>query len=280
MMGRGMLGRWPKSAVTVLAVILIAALGIIDHITGPEISMSIFYLGPVLLASWYVGQRAGIILAFLSALTWLIADITAGASYSQGAIRYWNALSLLGFFLIVVLTFARLRGAFARERELSRLDFLTGVSNARAFAELAEMEKNRARRYGHPITVAYLDIDDFKQLNDRFGHPTGDALLVWVGKTLKESLRETDAVARVGGDEFAILLPETDEKSGDKALHKLHAILQNRMDEHGWPVTFSIGAVTFLSPPDTLDQMVSEADRLMYSAKRSGKNRVQQSVVG
>jgi diguanylate cyclase (GGDEF)-like protein len=78
---------------------------------------------------------------------------------------------------------------------------------------------------------------------------------------------------------FAILLPETDEQAGDAVLQKLHAVLQSRMDEHGWPVTFSIGAVTFLSPPSTLEQMVSEADRLMYAAKRSGKNRVQQSVI-
>jgi hypothetical protein len=200
MMGGGTLGRWPKSAIAALAVMLVAALGIADHITGPEISISILYLAPVLLASWYVGRRAGVGLAVLSALTWLIADITSGASYKQPAIRYWNAVSLFGFFLIVALMFSKLRGAFARERELSRLDFLTGVSNARAFSETAEMEKNRARRYSHPITVAYLDIDDFKQVNDRFGHPTGDALLVWVGKTLRENLRETDAVARVGGD--------------------------------------------------------------------------------
>lgn len=279
MMGEKIFGLWPRGAIAAFAVVLVAALGIVDHVTGSEISISIFYLVPVLLASWSVGRRAGVALAVLSAVTWLIADITAGASYKQPAIRYWNGLSLFGFFLIVAVVFASLRSALARERELSRLDFLTGVCNARAFSEMAEMEKNRARRYAHPITVAYLDIDDFKQVNDRFGHPTGDALLVWVGKTLRETLRETDAVARVGGDEFAILLPETDRDSGDTVLQKLHAVLQNRMDEHGWPVTFSIGAVTFLSPPDTLEQMVSEADRLMYTAKRGGKNRVQQSVV-
>jgi diguanylate cyclase (GGDEF)-like protein len=259
--------------------VLLTGLGVIDHVTGPELSISILYLMPVLLASWYVGRRAGVVLATLSTLTWLIADFTAGAHYTRPEIRYLNAAGLYGFLLIIALMFASLRHAFARERALSRVDFLTGVANARAFSELAELEKHRARRYAHPITVAYVDIDDFKQINDRFGHPTGDALLVWVGKTLRENLRDTDAVARIGGDEFAILLPETGEQAGDKVLQKLHAVLQNRMDEHGWPVTFSIGAVTFMSAPDTLDEMVSEADRLMYAAKRAGKNRVQQAVI-
>lgn len=273
------LSTWSRTAVTAAGVVVVAFLGLIDHVTGPEISISVFYLGPVLLVGWYAGLRPGILVGILSALTWLLTDITAGATYSVPAIRYWNAAALFGFFLVVGIMINRLRSAFQREQELSRQDFLTRVANARAFNEIAEAEVRRAQRYEHPITVAYLDVDDFKLVNDRYGHPTGDALLVWVGKTLRETLRQTDLVGRVGGDEFAILLPETAEESAHIVLHKLHRVLRERMELHSWPVTFSIGAVTFLSAPRSMDDMISEADRLMYSAKRLGKDRLEQVVV-
>lgn len=274
------LGRFSKPTITAIGLLLVVLLGFVDHITGPQISVAIFYLIPVLLVSWYAGIRPSALIGVLSALTWLLADITAGARYAQPAIRYWNASVMLGFFIIIAALVSNLRRALDREQQRSRIDFLTGVYNARAFNEIADAEQIRARRYEHPITVAYLDIDDFKKVNDEFGHPTGDALLVWVGKTLRESLRSTDMVARVGGDEFAILLPETAEEASRVVLEKLHRVLRERMKQHDWPVTFSIGAATFLTPPESLEQMIGEADRLMYAAKRGGKNKVEQAVVG
>jgi diguanylate cyclase (GGDEF)-like protein len=111
-----------------------------------------------------------------------------------------------GMFLVVVVVLSSLRGAWEREKIHARTDSLTGVSNARAFFEVAAVELARARRYQRPFTIAYLDLDNFKQVNDRFGHEVGDDLLQIVARTLREGSRASDFVARMGGDEFVVLL--------------------------------------------------------------------------
>lgn len=119
----------------------------------------------------------------------------------------------------------QLEAALIKEQELARIDPLTHVSNRRAFYELAEIEIVRARRNGCPLSVAYMDVDNFKFVNDDLGHATGDLVLVTIASTLRSELRASDIVARLGGDEFAILLPETDAESAQAVLDKLRARL-------------------------------------------------------
>ncbi len=259
---------------------VIGFLGYLDSTTGPEISFGIFYLVPIAVGTWYAGRVAGVVLSASGAAAWFFADVASGGAYSHAAIRYWNAVVLLGFFLITILMLSWVRTSFVREQKLSRVDFLTGIANARAFHAVAEMEMRRARRYRRPLTLAYLDIDDFKRVNDQAGHPAGDALLIEVAKTIQGTLRKTDSLARVGGDEFAILLPETPAPAARLVLEKLRRVLLELMRANSWPVTFSIGAVTFTEQPDTLDVMIREADRLMYSAKRNGKNQIAAAEMG
>ena len=273
------LQRRSKLELIVIAVVLIALPSYLTLITGGTISFSIFYLAPVALLSWYMGTVEGILASIISAAAWLRADVVAAGSSNLMA-RYWNAVVLFGFFLITALILSRLKAAYLQEQELSRVDFLTGVPNGRAFRQVAEMEKHRVRRYRHPLTLAYLDIDNFKVVNDHYGHQTGDVLLVWVARSIKRNLRATDFVARVGGDEFAILLPETGAEAGQFVLYKLQRVLIDLAKQNAWPVTFSIGAATFVAEPDSLDEMIQSADELMYSAKRNGKNRIAQAVVG
>lgn len=273
------LQRRSKLELIAIAAVLVAVPSYLTQVTGGTISFSIFYLAPVALLSWYMGLAEGILASAISAAAWLRADIVATRSTDLMS-RYWNAVVLFGFFLVTVLILSRLKAAYQQEQELSRVDFLTGVPNARAFRQVAEMEKNRVRRYKHPLTLAYLDIDNFKLVNDRFGHQTGDVLLVWVARSIKRNLRATDFVARVGGDEFAILLPETGAEAGQFVLYKLQKVLVDLAKQNAWPVTFSIGAATFLAQPGSLDEMIQSADELMYEAKRNGKNRIAQSVVG
>ncbi|HTC77354.1 MAG TPA: diguanylate cyclase, partial [Terriglobales bacterium] len=109
----------------------------------------------------------------------------------------------------------QLAAALAAEKELSRSDPLTGLPNRRAFYEVALAEADRARRYRHPLSLAYLDVDNFKQVNDDYGHDAGDELLVRVAEVLRRNLRNNDIVARLGGDEFAMLLPETPASATD-----------------------------------------------------------------
>jgi len=165
----------------------------------------------------------------------------------------------------------RLALALDNEKYLSRSDFLTGLPNRRAFEETFDMECKRSRRYNRPITLVYMDLDNFKQVNDGQGHQTGDEVLVAVAASLRTNLRATDCVARLGGDEFAILLPETDEAAAQIIMRKLNAVLQTLLSTSNWPIGFSFGVVTFPVPLDSLDAMLERADKLMYDAKHGGK---------
>jgi diguanylate cyclase (GGDEF)-like protein len=142
------------------------------------------------------------------------------------------------------------------------------------------MELERARRHGRPLTLAFIDADDFKYVNDALGHAEGDALLITVAQTLRGSTRAVDAVARLGGDEFALLLPETDGDTARTLLHRLRATLGEAMERHGWRVGFSVGAATFVEPPASADLLMARADELMYEAKKTAKGSMRLAVVG
>jgi diguanylate cyclase (GGDEF)-like protein len=175
---------------------------------------------------------------------------------------------------------SQLKVLLAKEHDLARIDPLTTVPNRRAFYEALEKERVRTIRYRRPCTLAYLDLDNFKKVNDSLGHAVGDELLVEVAAGLRSNLRVTDYVGRLGGDEFAILLPETDATAAKLVLHKLRLRLLEQMKTHNWKVTFSIGAATFLDPPASLDVMIRLADETMYAIKAQGKNNVSVSLVG
>src|SRR5580704_1355790 len=165
----------------------------------------------------------------------------------------------------------RLALALDNEKSLSRSDYLTGLANRRAFEESFDMECKRSRRYNRSITLVYMDLDNFKQVNDGQGHQTGDEVLVAVAASLRTNLRATDCVARLGGDEFAILLPETDEPAAQIIMRKFDAVLQALLTTKNWPIGFSFGVVTFPVPLDSLEAMLQRADKLMYDAKQGGK---------
>jgi diguanylate cyclase (GGDEF)-like protein len=254
-------------------------LAAIDVATGPEISFSIFYLTSVGLAAWLTTRSIAYGIAILSAATWFVADDLAGATYSHPSIPYWNASVRLGFFVIVAELLLSLRHHLRNEQILARTDPLTGVANPRAFREAVEAELYRARRYGRLLSLVYIDLDDFKYVNDRLGHSAGDELLRFIAQHVVRNVRASDLVGRLGGDEFAILLPETDSNGTRAAAEKVRRHLNNAMADSPTPVTLSIGAVTFESPPASADDAVSMADRLMYEVKEDGKNDVAHQVV-
>ena len=263
----------PEKMIPAFCILLIILLGFIDVITGYEVSFSIFYLLPVMIVSWYSQKYYAVILSILSALTWLIADLHAGHIYSHFMIPVWNGIMRLGFFLIVSFAFLEIKNLLEKERSFARVDFLTGVMNGRAFSEMAKTEMDRTNRFKRALTIAYVDIDNFKEINDSFGHNMGDKLLQSMARTIKENIRTIDSIARLGGDEFAILFPETNEGNAKAAVSKVQKHLLNVAQKNNWAITFSIGAITCYSLCE-LDELIKEADDLMYSAKASGKNRV------
>jgi diguanylate cyclase (GGDEF)-like protein len=168
--------------------------------------------------------------------------------------------------------------ALEREKELARVDDLTGAINRRFFFEVLQKELDRSLRYQHPLTVVYIDLDNFKAINDRFGHSVGDKVLRVVVAQSQGHLRRSDVVARLGGDEFVILLPETDQLAAKIIVSKIHRVLSGEMRKNGWLLTFSIGALTCVNASITPDELIKRADDLMYSIKKDGKNAIRDSV--
>jgi diguanylate cyclase (GGDEF)-like protein len=271
--------RWLDSrtpqAVAVCLVLFVLGLGVIDYSSGFEISFALFYVAPVVAAAWLVGQRLSAPLSLLSALVWQLANFLAGERLSHNWIYAWNAATRLGFFLVCGSLVSRLRSSLAREQALSRTDALTGLANMRAFREAASAELLRAERYGHPVTLVAFDLDDFKLVNDRLGHEAGDSALKVVADEMLRGTRRTDCSARTGGDEFAILLPETDVEVARAVVGRLHTAMLASMASHGWPIGFSIGIVTLSQPREQLSEVLRVADDALYAAKSAGKNRIE-----
>ncbi len=268
----------PKTDLMGVGIVSVILIGYANHHAGLEISASIFYLLPVALASWCAGRREGGFIALASSVAWYVADWYAGREYSHPLIHYWNMMVMFGFFFIMSFTLSGLKEALEEEKKLARADSLTGVANPRYFSELAAREIARCRRYQHPLTLIYTDCDNFKAVNDQFGHQGGNQLLRLVAAALRNNTRTTDIVARMGGDEFAVLMPETGEQLVPKALERLRTRLVEALQEGGFPVTLSMGAAVYLFPPESIDEVIRSADRLMFLAKNQGKNRIQYQV--
>jgi diguanylate cyclase (GGDEF)-like protein len=258
--------------------VLTGLIGIVDFLMGYEMSFSVFYVLPVAIVTWLTSRRLGLVTSLVGGFVWLGADLTSGHTYSLPLIPIWNTFIRLAFFVIITLLLSALKKATEREREFARVDNLTGAANPRFFYDLARMEIDRFQRYKHPFTLAYIDLDNFKTVNDRFGHPTGDRVLRIVASSARKFLRKTDVIARLGGDEFALLLPETNEESARIALSKIHDGLLEEMRIENWPITFSIGVLTCNVAPHTTEELVRMADKLMYSVKHDGKNSIKYST--
>ena len=258
----------------VTGIVSVSLLGLLNYLSGNEVDFSLFYLIPIALVTWVINQRAGLLLSFLSALVWLVAEFETGHAYAYPVLHLGNSVIRAGSFVICTYLLAQLQGSWRKEQSMARTDFVTGVANARHFHETLDMELERMRRYVHPVTVVYIDIDNFKLVNDLFGHQIGDDVLRCIAGELKSQLRSTDVIARLGGDEFGLLLPSTGQAEARAVISKLQTHLTQVMRRRNWPVTLSIGAMTCVSPPPSTAQILQTADRLMYEVKNSTKDAV------
>lgn len=265
--------RQSRRRLVLLGLFLVGGIGLIKHWTGSEIVFSIFYLVPIGLGAWCGGMRTGVVLSLASVVVGYAVD-ALDQHIDRPLVLLWNAGAGLVFFLTTSYLLDRLRMALLRERVLARIDYLTGAATRWAFYNVANHELERARRKGQPLTVAFMDLDNFKEINDRLGHLTGDDLLCRFVEVIRQKVRSSDVLGRIGGDEFALLLPETGADGAKVLLVKLHELLRDALQEKGWTVTVSIGVVTFLAPPKDVDSLIRHADALMYQAKRAGKDRL------
>ncbi|MDD2899837.1 MAG: GGDEF domain-containing protein [Desulfuromonadaceae bacterium] len=261
-------------------VVLLAFLGWLDVVTG-DYSLIVFYLVPVSLAAWFVSKKCGLFFCLLVIVVRVIADNWSRSDFfAHSSLNYWNEFIEFLFLLIMSLLFSALKKNLDNEKNLARRDPLTDTLNRRSFFDLAEHEIKRSQRYDLPLTVAYIDIDNFKEVNDQCGHQAGDELLVAVVSTIRSNVRSMDILARFGGDEFVILLPDTPADAATGFLKKIHAQLDTAMTVNKWCVTFSIGSATYVKVPSSVDTIIRTADELMYAAKHGGKNRLIHKEIG
>jgi len=274
------LRRQPKAVLLAVGYLLVFLIGVVDYLTPADLSFLIFYLIPVFLVTFFVGSWAGALIAVSGIAVWFLVNIGNLAAQSPTMIPFWNLAEKLGIFFLMTYLLSALKTTLEHEKELARIDPLTGAANRRHFLDTFESETARARRYARPFTFIDIDLDNFKAVNDRFGIDAGDRLLCAITETMRNGVRDVDTVARLGGDEFAVLLPETGYDAARTVIENLKERLSSEMEANGWPVTLTLGALTYLSPVHTFDKMIGTADRMMYAGKRSGKNTVAHRVVG
>ncbi len=273
--------RWATAAGFFLA---IGALGWVDYATGPHFGFSLFYLIPVAASAWLLGTAFGGAIAVAAAIAWLLADLR----WLPGglAVYEWNAFTRLVTYVAVAYLVALARkdrerlaalneqlvAALGTETNLARTDALTNLANSRKFFEKLAAEM---RNEGRPICVAMVDIDNFKAVNDLHGHAGGDDLLRRVAAVLGEATRSGDVVARMGGDEFAILFrrvsPEDAVRIGSRIVQRV------RRTGEAWPGTevgASVGIAWFHASPTTPQEVMQAADEAMYAAKAAGKGEI------
>jgi diguanylate cyclase (GGDEF)-like protein len=269
------LDKWGKKFTFIVGSISTIVIGTLDVSAPDEYTFSFLYLIPITFTTWFNGKRAGLFFSVVCTVLWsldhLKADLFATA---------WNILSTLGMFCVVTLMLASIRKMWESEIALSRTDPLTGVMNKRAFAEMVEYEIASLQRQSSPYSIAYLDLDNFKEVNDTYGHKQGDELLKAVVSCLVRNVRETDLIARMGGDEFTIFFPATDKHAARFVIQRVKEHLLVLSDSHNWPITFSMGVLTCSTGNCSLDEIVSTADRLMYEVKSAGKNDVRFAEYG
>ena len=257
-----------------LCSLAILGLGYLDYETGVEASFSVFYLLPISVMAWYVDSRACYLYSFIAAVVWDYSNVLAGEVLSLPVFYLWNGSVRLAFFLTVSSLLRQLRELLKREREFSRRDYRTGLWNARAFKEHLAVEHVRALRDGHPFSLAFLDLDHFKSVNDTMGHEEGDRVLLEVAQTLKATLRRSDIIARMGGDEFVVILPDCAIESAKQVADKIVHSIRGMSQQHNWPVTASVGVLVHSTPQrdDNLKELLRLSDELMYRVKQQGRD--------
>ena len=254
--------------VQIIALVLAAVITIADYLTGPYLAFATFYLVPVAIMAWYAPRVRALVFSVLVTLASVVVrSLNPGVVGS--AIELANGVLRLVLFVFAVLLIEAEHSARVRVLKLSTTDALTGTLNRRAFTELGRDRLLHAARRGTPVTLVYLDLDDLKSRNDRFGHDAGDGMITAFADAMKRTFRAIDLVTRIGGDEFCCLLTDTDEDEAQTVLARFGEVVSQ---VEPVPMSASIGAVTIVPTAETtIADLIHEADVLMYQAKLAGK---------
>jgi diguanylate cyclase (GGDEF)-like protein len=265
--------RTPKT-ITKLSFVLILILGVMQFLFSETVTIAPLYIFPILFSSWYGSKTTGILSAFLSTLVFIVIETAFNRVLPTLYELLLLSIPYLTAYVLLAILIINFRDVHRIEVYAADTDNLTGLHSARSFyVELAN-ELLRSKRYDHVFSLAYLDVDNFKSINDSLGHTAGDELLKEVANCLVSSLRATDVIARLGGDEYACLLQETNQEKAKLPFLKTVDLLNKRMAKNRWDVSFSIGVMTFENIPEDIKEAIDLTDKLMYSVKNDNKDNV------
>ena len=264
-----------QAKIFLIGLLGIAGVGAMNYLFGSCLSFASLSLGPIVLVAWFAGYERGLYLSAIALAVALIVDYTSVRVCGHLYQHLWNEAVLFGAFILIAYLISRLQHYLGQERSHARIDHLTGVANRLAFYEAANGEIIRAIRHRRPLTIAFLDIDNFKKVNDSLGHHEGDRLLQKTAHFIRENLRASDHICRLGGDEFAVLLSETDAYEAQRVIEKIKGNLFNVVRDYGESIGYSIGMVTFKEPPPSVDEMLRQADQAMYEIKKNVRRTVE-----
>jgi diguanylate cyclase (GGDEF)-like protein len=266
-----------RGAVFIGAALLTLVIGFLEYLSGYELTLSILHLIPVSIVVLFIGPAAGAVLSVYASLVWYFADLLSGHSYSSAMIPVFNTTVRLGYFILHTVLLARMIAMYRAARNQSLVDPLTEIGNWRFFSEILHREVEKARRSTLPLALVYIDLDNFKEMNDSHGHSSGDDLLRLFARTVSSLIRPADVMARLGGDEFALLFPETDAADARSIIERMRGDVLELFGRRRWPVSLSIGVMIYRRHDLTIEEMVKKADALMYRVKNGGKNGVEYS---
>lgn len=249
-----------------------------------------FYLIPSLIVAYGRGFRGSLLAAgLITGLTGMVEVYYASTGVGASGL----GIRLLGLAMIVLITLADgwiMEKLISRHRILESVnedlrlqaltDELTGLYNYRYFTVRLEEELSRAKRLNTPLSLVMIDVDHFKCYNDTHGHPMGDQLLVTLGRILQENVRLVDTVVRYGGEEFAIILTDTDSEGALVAARRILAVVEahpfpGRATQPGGKITVSMGIANFPADAETKEELIQRADKALYFVKTRNKNSVQ-----
>lgn len=259
----------------IIATFLVAILlGFSDFLVGSELSFSIFYLLPVTMAVIFSGKIFGLILSILCSIIWITCDILSGLTYDSVYIPIWNTMVRFGYFIFHTYLLSRLLETIKIVQDSAFHDPLTKVANWRYFEASSSSLIKSAIRENRKLSIAYIDVDNFKEINDEYGHGTGDEVLICLATIFKEEIRPQDLVARLGGDEFSIILYNTNVEITTEIMHRIISHVKVEMTNRNWNITLSVGVVVFSLFTSSLGPMLKTVDDLMYEVKKNGKNNI------
>jgi diguanylate cyclase (GGDEF)-like protein len=265
-------GELSKRSVSVISITIVLLAFIFDIITKENIRLGVLYLFPVSIMSIHNGRSRGtlllVLLAILCQITVLLSfNISINAKIVESIIK---PISIVLVFLLSL----EVREMHLMIMDIAIKDDLTGVLSRKSFELILDQEITRQKRYGGVFSLAYLDLDDFKKLNDTKGHQIGDEALIFLAGVLRDHTRKTDFAGRMGGDEFALLMLHTDDVNCGTICLNLSEIIKSQMISAGFNITASIGYASFEQSPESLVDALTKVDKIMYAAKTNGKGSI------